>query len=39
MAYKKTGCVSIESFQLTQRLFSTTALFVVIFLWSLNELT
>ena len=36
---KKTGCMSIESFQLTQRLFSTTALFVVIFLWSLNELT
>lgn len=36
---KKTGCMSIESFQLTQRLFSTTSLFVVIFLWSLNELT
>lgn len=37
---KKTGCMSIESFSVDpKRLFSTTALFVVIFCDSLNELT
>ena len=39
MWHIKKNKLSIESFQLTQRLFSTTAIFVVIFLWSLNELT